>query len=82
MITKNNFFDRERLISLTERSLYSLFVGWLYKKWLQKKVKIKPKINALERISNCYSVIGYKTRLMAFFRAKRQFRTVKTIVIL
>ena len=86
MITKDNFFDRERLISLSEKSLYSLFICWLYRKWLkalkQKKVKIKPQINALERISNCYSRIGYKTRLIAFFKPKKQFKLVKTITIL
>lgn len=88
MITKDNFFDRERLISLSEKSLYSLFVVLLYRKWLKfftkkkVKVKIKPQINALERISNCYSRIGYKTRLIAFFKPKKQFKLVKTITIL
>lgn len=88
MITKDNFFDRERLINLSEKSLYNLFVVWLYRKWLKfftkkkVKVKIKKEINALERISNCYSKIGYKTRLIAFIKPKKGFKTIKIIEII
>jgi|688.fasta_scaffold1604662_2 hypothetical protein len=90
MITKNNFFDRERLIILSEKSLYSLFVVWLYRKWLKfftkkkvkVKVKIKKEIKALERISNCYSKIGYKTRFLAFIKPKKGFKTIKIIEII
>lgn len=88
MITKDNFFDRERLVSLSEKSLYSLFVVWLYRKWLKfftkkkLKVKIKTEINALERISSCYSKIGFKTRFLAFIKPKKGFKTIKIIEII
>lgn len=82
-IKKNNFFDRERLACLSEKPLYKLFTCWLYRKWLkafkQKKLKTKLRINNLERISNCYSKIGFKSKLKAFLTPRKRFKNVKII---
>lgn len=85
-ITKNGFFDRERLVNLSEQSLLKILSIKLYRSMLKackiKKVKIKAPINDLERISNCYSVIGFRSKIKAFFRKKRGVKSVKTLILI
>jgi hypothetical protein len=82
-ITKDGFFDRNRLLYLSEKSLYSLLIIKIYKIMFkprkQKNTKIKAEKNDLERISDCLSVIGFRSKIKAFFRKKNGFKTVKTI---
>jgi len=86
-ITKNNFFDRERLVALNEESLFKLLLTKSYKLMLrackQKNFKTKPKKNDLERIGDCLSVIGFKSKIKALFRKKkRSFKPVRTLTLI
>lgn len=71
-IKKNGFFDRERLMSLSEKSLYKLIIIKIYHKLLKScyrsKAKTKSSVNALEQISNCYSKINFFSRIKTFLK--------------
>ena len=85
-IAKNGFFDRQRLVALAEQPLLTTLVMMTYRIMRKackiKKVKIKPVINDLERISNCLSPIGFRSKFKAFFRKKRGIRSVKTLILI
>jgi hypothetical protein len=82
LITKNGYFDRERLITIIERGILSHFFCFAYRKFLKINIKrINRKTSDLEKISNCFSGIGSKSKLKAFFRKKRGFKAVKTLVL-
>jgi len=84
-LTKDNFFDRERLLRINYFTSFQFVADCfrdlkikLYCKFLKtlfiKKIEVKAEISPLEQISNCYSQIGYKSKFKAFFRKKRGFR--------
>lgn len=92
LITKNNFFDREKLSRWNYLTSFEFVADCFrdlkikfYCKFLTlftKKIEVKPQINALERISNCYSVIGFRSKFKAFFRKKKGVKSVKTLILI
>lgn len=84
-ITRNGFFNRKELFTLSEMS-YRKLIAKIYRKFLksfrQKKVVLRPEINVLERISSCFEPINLKSRIKAAFVHRRDFKPITTIVIL
>lgn len=85
-ISENGFYERQLLVSLNERSLIKFLIIRGYRKLLKLIRNIekaeKQQKNNLERISDCFDKIGFKSRFKASFRKKRSFKPVKTLILI
>jgi hypothetical protein len=77
LISKNGFFDRERLVTLAERSLWSVFACRIFRWFLnnfckEKKPKIveRKEIHPMERMSEALGHLNTFSRLKFKFTKK------------
>lgn len=77
LIKKNGFYDRENLVSLSEKTFRSIFICKLYRAYLKtfyrrkkEKIILRKEIHPMERISEHLGHINFFSRIKFKFIKK------------